>query len=323
MNLFDKAKEAAQPIAELKAGESVNWYYRVQEITRRQSLNSKKEYLDLVVADRSGHMPAKIWDNVDALHKMLQAGSIYRISGEVSEYRGRPQLKITRARPLEPGDSGCRPEDFEELPPFDSAALLAETAALLRGRVRNPHLRQLVDLFLEEHGPVLLQAYGAQKIHHAYAGGLLEHTHALLKLVLAVAPFYGLDEELLLVGALFHDIGKAAEFRTQPALETSLAGGLLGHLVISLEIFLEMKGRVADFPEPLSLRIQHLIVSHHGEKEFGSPEVPKTPEAYVLHLLDLLDSRLNIFREQLKAGGAQKLFSDFNQALGTRILLDK
>lgn len=323
MNLFDKVKEEAQPLAELKAGAAVNWYYRVQEINRRTSLNSKKEYLDLVVADRSGHMPAKIWDNVDQLHKVIQAGGIYCISGEVSEYRGKPQLKITRARPLEPGDSHCRPEDFDERPPFDSEALLADLYAMLDANLADPHLRRLSEMFQQEYGPVFAKAYGAQKIHHAFAGGLLQHTHALLKLVLAVAPHYGLDTELLLIGALFHDIGKTAEFRTQPALETTLAGGLLGHLVISLTIFLDMVKKIPDFPEPLSVRIQHLIVSHHGEKEFGSPEVPKTREAYLLHILDLLDSRMSIFSEQLKAGDAQKLFSDFSQSLGTRILLGK
>lgn len=323
MNLFDKPKDAAQPLAGLKAGETVNWYYRVQEISRRKSLNSKKDYLDLVVVDRSGRMPAKIWDNVEPLHKMLQAGSIYRFVGEVREYRGKPQLAITRARPLEPADDACLPEDFDERPPFDSAALLQEAFSLLDAHVKDPHLRRLSEMFQQEYGPVFAQAYGAQKIHHAYAGGLLQHTHALLQLVLAVAPLYGLDTELLLVGALFHDIGKTEEFKTQPALETTLAGGLLGHLVLSLSIFLDMKKRIPDFPEPLSVRLQHLIVSHHGEKEFGSPEVPRTREAYLLHVLDLLDSRMSIFAEQLKSGEPQKLFSEFNQALGTRILLDK
>lgn len=323
MNLFDKPKDAAQPLAGLKAGETVNWYYRVQEISRRKSLNSKKDYLDLVVVDRSGRMPAKIWDNVEPLHKMLQAGSIYRFVGEVREYRGKPQLAITRARPLEPADDACLPEDFDERPPFDSAALLQEAFSILDTHVKDPHLRRLSEMFQQEYGPVFAQAYGAQKIHHAYAGGLLQHTHALLQLVLAVAPLYGLDTELLLVGALFHDIGKTEEFKTQPALETTLAGGLLGHLVLSLSIFLDMKKRIPDFPEPLSVRLQHLIVSHHGEKEFGSPEVPRTREAYLLHVLDLLDSRMSIFAEQLKSGEPQKLFSEFNQALGTRILLDK
>ncbi len=322
MNLFDKAKDEPQPLAGLKAGESFNWYYRVQEISRRKSLNSKKDYLDLLLADRSGRMAAKIWDNVDSLHKVILAGGVYRFAGEVREYRGKPQLSIARARPLEPGDAVAA-DDFAERPPFDSEALLKETYALLDANLRDPHLRRLSDLFREEFGPVFSQAYGAQKIHHAFAGGLLQHTHALLKLVLAVAPHYGLDVEALLIGALFHDIGKTEEFKTQPALETTLAGGLLGHLVISLKIFLDLARRVPDFPEELSVRIQHLIVAHHGEKEFGSPEVPKTREAYLLHVLDLLDSRMSIFDEQLKAGGDAKRFSDFNQALGRRILMDK
>jgi 3'-5' exoribonuclease len=322
MNLFEKGQGTPRPIGGLQSGETVSWFYRVQEAVKKKTKNGD-DFLDLVLMDKSGRLPAKVWNKADEYHKLIRPGEVYRISGEVRDYRGKRQLSVTHLRAIAAGDPVFDPGDFDEAPSFDSEALLDETFSLLREHISDPFLRQLSDRFRETYGPVLGQAYGAQKIHHAFAGGLLQHTHSLLKLILAVAPHYGLDKELLLIGALFHDIGKTAEFKTQPALETTLAGGLLGHLVISLEIFLEMKNQIPDFPEPLSIRIQHLIVSHHGEKEFGSPEVPKTPEAYVLHLLDLLDSRLNIFSEQLKAGEAQKLFSDFNQALGTRILLDK
>jgi 3'-5' exoribonuclease len=322
MNLFDKNKGAPRFIESLQVGENVSWFYRVQEIVKKKTKNGD-DFLDLILLDKTGRLAAKIWNNVEEYHKLIRAGEIYKVSGEIRDYRGKKQITISHLRAVADGDPGFSPGDYNEAPPFDSDTLLSETFSLLKDNVSDPYLSKLRDLFQEEYGPVFSRAYGAQKIHHAFAGGLLQHTHSLLKLILAIAPHYGLDKELLLIGALFHDIGKTAEFRSQPALETTLAGGLLGHLVISLTIFMEMKNRIPDFPEPLSLRIQHLIVSHHGEKEFGSPEVPKTPEAYTLHLLDLLDSRLNIFSEQLKAGETQKLFSEFNQALGTRILLDK
>jgi 3'-5' exoribonuclease len=322
MNLFDKSPGAPRLIASLQIGENVNWFYRVQEVSKKKTKNGD-DFLDLVLMDKSGRLPAKIWNKVEEYHQLLRPGEVYKFSGEVRDYRGKLQVTVNHLRAVAAGDPGFDVKDFDETPQFDSTALLAETFSLLREHLSDPFLLQLSDRFQEEYGTVFGQAYGAQKIHHAYAGGLLQHTHALLKMILAIAPQYGLNKELLLIGALFHDIGKTAEFRTQPALETTLTGGLLGHLVISLTIFLEIKRSIPDFPEPLSVRIQHLIVSHHGEKEFGSPEVPKTPEAYLLHLLDLLDSRLNIFSEQLKAGEAMKLFSDYNQALGTRILLDK
>lgn len=322
MNLFDKSKAGPHFIDSLQTGENVSWFYRVQEVVKKKTKNGD-DFLDLTLLDKTGRLPAKIWNNVEEYHKLLRAGEVYKFSGEIRDYRGKIQITVSHLRAVAAGDPGFAPDDFSETPPFDSEALLAETFSLLEDNLSDPNLRRLSELFKEEYGTVFRQAYGAQKIHHAFAGGLLQHTHSLLKLVLAIAPHYGLNKELLLIGALFHDIGKTAEFKTQPALETTLAGGLLGHLVISLTIFLEMKTKIADFPEALSIRIQHLIVSHHGEKEYGSPEVPKTKEAYLLHLLDLLDSRLNIFSEQLKSGEAQKRFSEFNQALGTRILLDK
>jgi 3'-5' exoribonuclease len=273
--------------------------------------------------DKSGRMPAKIWNKVDEYYKLIQAGEIYKISGDIKDYKGKKQITVNHLRAIAANDTDFKRADYNETPPFDSAALLAEMFSLLAANLTNPHLLQLVEFFKEEYGPSLQQAYGAQKIHHAFAGGLLQHTYSVLEMALALAHHYGLDKELLLIDALFHDIGKTAEFKTQPALETTLEGGLLGHVIISLTIFLNLKNRITDFPPALSTRIQHVILSHHGEKEYGAPEVPKTREAYLLHLLDLLDSRMNIFSEQIKSGDGQKLFSEFNQALGTRILLAK
>lgn len=322
MNLFEKPPAKTRFIESLQNGENVNWYYRVQEIVKKKTKNGDY-FLDLTVMDKSGRMPAKIWNNVDEFYKLIQAGEIYKISGEIKDYKGKNQITINHLRAITTNDTDMNRDDYNEAPPFDSAALLAKMFSLLAANLTNPHLLQLVELFKEEYGPALQQAYGAQKIHHAFAGGLLQHTYSILEMALALAPHYSLDKELVLVGALFHDIGKTAEFKTQPALATTLEGGLLGHVVISLTIFLNLKNKIAAFPAVLSAHIQHLIVSHHGEKEFGAPEVPKTCEAYLLHILDLLDSRMNIFSEQLKSGDGQKLFSEFNQALGTRILLAK
>jgi 3'-5' exoribonuclease len=322
MNLFEKPSAKTLFIDSLQSGDTVNCYYRIQETVKKKTKNGD-DFLDLIVMDKTGRMPAKIWNNVDEYYKLIKAGEIFKISGEIKDYKGKKQLTVSHLRAITANDMDFKQADYNETPPFDSAALLEQMFSLLAANLTDPHLLQLVEFFKEEYGPSLLQAYGAQKIHHAFAGGLLQHTFSLLEMALALSPHYGLDKELLLIGALFHDIGKTAEFKTRPALETTLEGGLLGHVIISLTIFLNFKNRIVDFPPALSARIQHLIVSHHGEKEYGAPEVPKTREAYLLHLIDLLDSRMSIFSEQLKSGDSQKLFSEFNQALGTRILLAK
>jgi len=322
MNLFEKSPSAIRYLSGLQSGENVSGYFRVQEIAKKKTKNGD-DFLDLTVMDKTGRMPAKLWNSVDEYGRLIRAGDVFKISGEIRDYKGKKQMTIHHLRAIAASDKDFNPDDCVESPPFDSAALLEKTFALLSANLTTPCLLQLVQLFKEEYGAALQQAYGAQKIHHAFAGGLLQHTHSLLEMALVLAPHYGLDKELLLVGALFHDIGKTAEFKTQPALETTLEGGLLGHVIISLKFFLNLKNRIDDFPDALSARIEHLIVSHHGEKEFGAPEVPKTPEAYLLHVLDLLDSRMNIFNEGLKNGDSQKLFSEFNSFLGTRILLAK
>ena len=322
MTLFDKMDEPVKHIADFKIGGKVDWYYRLIDVSKKRKKDGG-EYLTLVFMDKTGKIQAKIWENADDVLKVIQAGHIYRVNGEITEFSQKKEIRVLRIRPVSDADREMDEKDYVEAAPFDTAVVFGQMIASLQSEISNPFLLKLIEEFVREYGDVFRNHYGAQKIHHAYPGGLLEHTAALIKIVFLIAPIYGFDKELLAIGALLHDIGKVAEFKIHPAPDTTLEGGLLGHIVLGNTNFLELKNRIKDFPEELTVKIQHLIISHHGEKEFGSPEVPKTPEAYALHILDMLDSRTNIFREVARTGEAGKLFSDFSNSLGTRILVDR
>lgn len=322
MNLFDPpAARGPQPLAGLKVGDRIDWYYRVLEVSRRKT-SKGKDFLILELMDGSGRMAAKVWDKVEEFARLLQPGQPVRLRGEVEEYRGKRDLRVLHVRAVTAADADYDESSLSEPARFDAGERLQQVRDLLAGHVRQPHLQRLVELFLADYGPQFSRHPGAQRIHHAYGGGLLEHTHSLLQLSLAVADHYRLDKELLLVGALLHDIGKMQEFRADPAPELTPVGGLLGHIVIGYRLFIGMRDRIPGFPEELSLRLEHMLVAHHGEKEFGSPETPRTPEAMALHVLDLLDSRLSIIREAQRGAEPGRAFSDFLPSLGTRVLLD-
>ncbi|MCP4217310.1 MAG: HD domain-containing protein, partial [bacterium] len=278
-------------------------------------------FLILELMDKTGKIPAKIWDNAESVFKMLNAGDIYRFNGFVNEYMNKKEVKVDSVRPVTKGDTDFNPADFTEQAAFDTDDLFKSMMELLKNNLKNPCLQKLTDLFAVAYGEKFKVHYGAQKIHHAYVGGLLEHTCSMMKCAVFVADHYSLDRELLLMGVLFHDIGKMFEFKTDPAPAPTMAGGLIGHLVIGNSLFLELKSKVANFPEDLACKIQHLILSHHGEKEYGSPEVPRIPEAFALHIVDLLDSKLKIMEEAVKKSEGGGLFSDYVHSLQRRVLL--
>jgi len=310
-------------VDQLKPGEKIDWYYRILELSKKKKKDGN-DFLTLTLMDKTGRIAGKIWENAAHVEKTIQTGTIYRISGEVTEYNQKCELRINRILPLTGKESGFSEEDFTESAPFDVTEMLTLARQITYDRIQTPFLRELLDRYFTRFSTPLLTHYGAMRIHHAYPGGLLEHTTTLLKLAVSIADHYALNTELLLIGVLFHDIGKLYEFQIQPALDITLPGGLLGHVMISYSLFLELIRDIPQFPEEWAMRIQHLIISHHGEKEFGSPEVPKMPEAYALHIIDLLDSRMNIFSEVRDgAAGSKALFSDYQSALGTRILLNQ
>jgi len=307
-----------QFIKDLQVGEKTRGYYKVLNLSKRNKRDGGA-FLSLELMDRTGRIPAKIWDNADHYFSLIREGEIYMINGIVNEYMNRKEIKVDGLRAVSPSDRDFDQDDFIEKPAFDTEKLFQDMIATLKSNLANPYLLQLVELFSTQYGERFKVHYGAQKIHHAYVGGLLEHTHSMIKLAVYCARHYSLDRELLLMGVLFHDIGKMFEFDISPTVATTIEGGLLGHISIGNAKFLELADKIPGFPGELSCKIRHLIISHHGEKEFGSPEVPKIPEAYVLHILDLMDSRLKIFEEVTANTETKGLFSEYIHVLERRL----
>lgn len=317
MNLFKNIEK--RWIQDIKVGEQLDEFFRIVEVNKRLKRDGAP-YLTLVLMDKTGRVSAKVWDNVEQYLTLIRDGEIYRVTGVVSEYKGQKEIRVDRLN-TPPNGSEINPGDYTEQAAFDTESLFDTMISLVKKNISNPKLTQLLDLFAQEYQTAFKAHYGAQKIHHAYLGGLLEHTYSIIRLAIQIAEHYDLDKDVLLTGALFHDAGKMFEFTSSPAVGATLEGGLLGHLIIGNDIFTKLVGRIPNFPEDLSIMIRHLIISHHGEREFGSPEIPKTREAYALHVIDLLDSKMKIFEQIIEGADKKQMFSDYIPVLERRIYI--
>jgi 3'-5' exoribonuclease len=300
---------------QINEGQSIEDIFLVREMTRAET-RSGKPYLIMNLMDRSGEVAGRLWENADALIGLCGPGNLLQITGQAQAYRGNLQLKI---------DSVCKVDKEEiDFTLFMQASkkniedMVREILSLVND-VKNPFYKKLLLNFFDE--PFLEEfkkAPAAKNMHHAYLGGLLEHTLAVSRLTQMLAGLYStLDSDLLLTGALLHDIGKTREFsfETQPFDYTD-KGRLMGHLVLGAEMIQEKVNAIPGFPEDLSTRLQHLVLSHHGRYEFGSPVLPMVSEAFVLNFLDDLDAKLNFMdrmEEQAPEPGYQ--WTDFQRTL--------
>ena len=249
-------------------------------------------YLTLRLLDRSGEIEARVWDRADDLGRGFDKNDFVRVRGQAMLYQGKMQIRVQDV--IRVDESQVAPEDFLPNSAFDPDAMLAELQAILRA-IKNPHLLALAEACFAdpELMQLLRQAPGAKTIHHPYLSGLLEHTLSLLKLILRVVENYrGIDVDLLLIGGFLHDIGKVYEFSFERAVDYTDSGQLLGHLVMEVEMVSQKIVALADFPPELAMLVKHLLVSHHGAYEFGSPKLPQTLEAVILHSLDDLDGKI-------------------------------
>ena len=272
-------------------------------------------YLVLRLLDRSGEIEGRVWDRADDLGRGFDKNDFVRVRGQATLYQGKVQIRVQDVMRVE--EETVAAEDFLPKSPFDPDVMLGELQSILRG-MKNPHLLALAEACFadQELMELLKRAPGAKTIHHPYLSGLLEHTLSLLKLILKVVENYqGVDVDLLLTGGFLHDIGKVYEFSFDRAVEYTDAGQLLGHLVMEVEMVNKKISAIPDFPDELAMLVKHLLVSHHGAYEFGSPKLPQTVEAIMLHALDDLDGKIQAI-QNLPEKEAGSKWTAFHRAYG-------
>jgi 3'-5' exoribonuclease len=256
-------------------------------------------FLTLTLADKTGRVEARVWDNVEGISALFKEGDIVEITGQAGTYKNQIQVQIQGLKRI---DAALDPGVFLETTSRDTSQMLSELKDL-SNRIKNRHLRSLVDAFLADHGFIsrFKKAPAAKVFHHSYLGGLLEHTLSVSQLAVTAAEHYpDLDGDLLLAGAILHDIGKIEELSFERNIDYSDQGRLVGHIVLGVMMLEEKLNPIKDFPPELAMRLKHLILSHHGEFDFGSPKRPKFLEAFALHLIDDLDAKVNGLSRLLK-----------------------
>ena len=272
---------------------------------RRQDRNSQ-DYLDLELTDATGSMPGRVWADSPALKGEYEAHDFVAFKGSVKSYRDRLQISVHDCREATDED---RARGFDEglLVPStreDINDLWQRLNAIYPDALERPILQRLAVETLQEFGGTLREHPAAKVIHHAYRGGLLEHVVSMAELAQKICSHYReLDSDLVLVGVLFHDLGKTIEIGAMPVNDYTMPGRLVGHVVIGRDMVRELCARIPEFPEDLQLHLEHLVLSHQGRKEYGSPVEPLTAEALALHFVDHLDSSLAQLRQARESGG--------------------
>ena len=301
---------------QIKDGQTVEDIFLVKDMSRAET-RSGKPYLMMTLVDRTGEIACRLWENADAFIDMCEPGKLVQISGQAQAYRGELQVKIDNLLPVDRKDVAIG--HFLQGSKRSIEKMALEITSLAK-TVQDPFCRKLLLKFFMDSSFFVefQQAAAAKSMHHAYLGGLLEHTLAVTQLANMIAEFYPeLDRDLLVTGALLHDIGKTRELAFGAHLvDYTDKGRLVGHLVLGAEMVQAVINTIADFPEDLAIRLKHLILSHHGRYEFGSPTLPMISEAFVLHFLDDLDAKLNFLgrlEEQAPEQGYQ--WTDFQRTL--------
>jgi 3'-5' exoribonuclease len=286
-------------IADLEPRQQITGLFLVQSKEVRQK-KTGEPYLSLQLIDRTGDIDAKMWDGVADIADSFNRDDFVRVKGETQIYQNRLQLTVHRITKVD--DREVDLADFLPASKRNPDEMMAELLGYV-SQMRNPHLKALNEAILGD--PRVAAAYkkapAAKSIHHAWLGGLLEHVLSLASLAKLTASHYpGIDADLLMTGVILHDIGKIYELSYERSFSYSSEGQLLGHIQIALRLIGDKLASLPGFPARLRNLVEHLILSHHGQLEFGSPKLPSFPEALLLHHLDNMDSKMEAMRAAIE-----------------------
>lgn len=288
-----------QTIASLKEGD---WVEEIYLVTSKQVSTAKNgvTYLSMKLADKTGEIDGRLWDNADEVARQFEREDFVRIKGIASNYQGSMQIKMKLLEKVD--DSRVDIGNFLESSPRDPDEMVSELNSVAAS-INNVHLRALMKAFLGD--SVFMESFkkapAAKALHHSYVGGLLEHIVELIAIARDVArhfPF--VDMDLILVGCFLHDIGKVRELSIKKTITYTTEGRLLGHISLGYEMIADKIKAIPEFPQELTILLKHIMLSHHGEYEFGSPKRPKIQEAMIINYLDDLSAKINNFQETLK-----------------------
>ncbi len=312
-------------IVHLKEGMNVQQYFVVRQVEERRTQHAKP-YLNLQLADRSGIIRAKLWS--EALREYpgpFRLGDYVGVVGFVRAYQGEPEITIQKIWTLEQIKQkkeldNEEPKDFDPsllhaTTPYDREQMWQELLDLASTAL-TPPLRDLVLNLLQANETAWLNQPAARRNHHAYLGGLLEHTWHVARLAHRIAALYpDIHQELVVAGAILHDVGKLKELGQPHAPDYTVAGQLLGHIVLGWDMIRQEAANLAFPDENLLLQLEHIVLTHHGQQEFGSPVLPKTREALLVYYADDLDAKLKIMEQHLQADTSDRQFTPYHRLL--------
>lgn len=261
-----------------------------------------RPYINLILMDRTGEIEARVWENAQKLFEEVKQHDLLRVAGKVNLYQGRRQVVVEAAQRIPDGSAPL--DRFVPSTVYDVNRLHSDMVALF-STLEDEFGRQLALKTLEDPDckKRILRAPAAKTVHHAYAGGLIEHTLSVCRILDSLATHYrryygqAVSRDLLLLGGLFHDIGKIYELSFDRATEYTKEGQLIGHHVLGCELVDRISAQIPGFPADLKLQVKHLILAHHGKLEYGSPKLPHTIEALLVHMVDDMDSKVNTILE--------------------------